>query len=92
MNDVFIKNNRWYSSNHLIHVPWTNKELQVSYETWRDKTLPGSAEKWKIKISGDKKNKVAAEVLTAMYDASLDQFKKHSWELPDLYPVFSWRE
>lgn len=89
VKDAFIKNNRWYSSAHIIHVPWTNKELQVSYETWRDKVLPGSAEKWKIKISGEKKNKVAAEVLTAMYDASLDQFKKQDWQIPDLYPVFS---
>lgn len=89
VNDVFIKNNRWYSSNHIIHVPWTNKELKISYETWRDKTLPGSAEKWKVRISGYKKNRVTAEVLTAMYDASLDQFKKHSWELPDLYPLFT---
>ncbi|MDP4211456.1 MAG: alpha-2-macroglobulin family protein [Bacteroidota bacterium] len=89
MNDVFIKNNRWYSIIHIIHVPWTNKELRVSYETWRNKLLPGSVEKWKIKISGDKKNRVAAEVMTAMYDASLDQFKKQAWEIPDLYPVFS---
>ena len=88
VSDVFIKNNRWYSSYHLIHVPWTNKELQISYETWRDKMLPGSTEKWKIKISGDKKDKISAEVLTAMYDVSLDQFKKQNWTVPDLYPAF----
>jgi hypothetical protein len=89
ISDVFIKNNRWYSSRHILHVPWTNKELKISYETWRDKMLPGSNENWKIKISGARKNKVSAEVLTAMYDASLDQFKEHSWEIPDIYPVFS---
>ena len=89
VNDVFIKNNRWYSSTHIIQVPWTNKRLQISYETWREKILPGSVEKWKIKISGYKKNKVAAEVLTAMYDASLDQFKKQAWSIPDLYPEYS---
>ncbi|HVU83432.1 MAG TPA: alpha-2-macroglobulin family protein, partial [Puia sp.] len=89
VSDAFIKNNRWYNSNHRIYVPWTNKELQISYETWREKMLPGSAEKWKVKISGNKGDKVAAEVLTAMYDASLDQFKKHSWASPDLYPLFT---
>ncbi len=88
VNDVFVKNNRWYMSEHNIQVPWTNKELQISYQTWKDKTLPGAREQWKIKISGNKKDALIAEVLTSMYDASLDQFKVHSWTTPDLYPVY----
>ena len=40
-------------------------------------------EQWKVKISGNKKDQVAAEVLTSMYDASLDQFKPQSWSIPD---------
>ena len=84
--DVFIKNNRWYSSSHFIWVPWTNKQLQVSYLTWKDKTEPGKSEQWKIKISGIKKEKPESEILTSMYDASLDQFKKNNWTVPDLYP------
>ena len=87
LNDVFIKNNRWYTSQHNILVPWTNKELQISYTTWKDKTQPGSTERWKIKISGYKKEMVTAEVLTSMYDASLDQFVSHNWSIPDLYPI-----
>ena len=50
--------------------------------------VPGSTEKWKITNSGDTKDKISAEVLTAMYDASLDQFKKQNWTVPDLYPAF----
>ncbi|HVM90027.1 MAG TPA: alpha-2-macroglobulin family protein [Puia sp.] len=82
---AFVKDNRFYSGNNTVSVPWTNKELNISYETYRDKTLPGSEEKWKVKISGYKKDKTAAEVLTAMYDASLDQFKKQGWEKPAIY-------
>ncbi|MEO8770331.1 MAG: alpha-2-macroglobulin family protein, partial [Ferruginibacter sp.] len=55
------------------------KDLKISYETFRDKLLPGSKEKFKIKIQGDKSEKVAAETLINMYDASLDQFQPHSW-------------
>ena len=87
LNDVFIKNNRWYTSQHNILVPWTNKALQIAYTTWKDKTQPGSIERWKIKISGYKKEMVTAEVLTSMYDASLDQFVSHNWSIPDLYPI-----
>ena len=84
----FVKNNRVYSLDNRVTVPWTNKELTISYETFRDKTLPGSTEKWNIKISGYKKEKVAAETLLSMYDASLDQFKPHSWDLPGIWESY----
>ncbi|HXB42589.1 MAG TPA: alpha-2-macroglobulin family protein [Puia sp.] len=82
---AFVKDNRFYNGTDIVQVPWTNKELNISYESYRDKTLPGSEEKWKVKISGYKKDKVAAEVLAGMYDASLDQIKEQSWSRPDIY-------
>ncbi len=85
---AFVKHNRSYSDNVTLQVPYTNKELAISYTTYRDKTLPGSAEKWKVKISGFKGDQVAAEILTGMYDASLDQFGPHNWQQPDLWSNF----
>ncbi len=84
-----VKNNRIYGINNLnLFVPWSNKELQISYESFRDKLAPGQQEEWRIKISGPKKDKVAAEMVAAMYDASLDQFRPHQWSvLP--YPTFT---
>jgi uncharacterized protein YfaS (alpha-2-macroglobulin family) len=84
----FVKHNRFYSHYQNISVPWTNKELSISYETFRDKTLPGSDEKWKLKISGYKKDKIAAEMLASMYDASLDQFQPHDWNVPGIWSSF----
>jgi uncharacterized protein YfaS (alpha-2-macroglobulin family) len=80
INYVFVKNNRYYEGNESFKIPWSNKDLQISYETFRDKLEPGSKEKWKIKITGNKADKVAAEALISMYDASLDQFKPHNWQ------------
>jgi hypothetical protein len=85
---MFIKHNRFYQLNQTISVPWTNKELTIEYATYRDKTLPGSEEKWKLKISGYKKEKVAAEMLASMYDASLDQFISHNWYEPSIWPNY----
>lgn len=82
-----VKNNRFYTTSETFAVPYSNKELKIAYETFRDKTLPGSQEKWKVKISGSKNEKVAAEMLTAMYDASLDQFAPHEWNTPSLYSM-----
>lgn len=82
-----VKNNRYYASINSINVPWTNKDLNITYQTYRDKTLPGSEEKWSVKITGDKKEKAAAEMLASMYDASLDQFEPHAWEKPEVWPL-----
>ncbi|HEY0355971.1 MAG TPA: alpha-2-macroglobulin family protein, partial [Flavisolibacter sp.] len=84
----FVKDNRFYQYGDIIMVPWSNKDLQVEYATFRDKTLPGSEEKWKVKISGYKGEQVAAEMLASMYDASLDQFRHHQWNKPGLWPVY----
>ena len=86
MSYAFVKHNRVYIGNQAFSIPWSNKDLNISYETFRDKLLPGANEKWKVKITGNKGEKIAAEMLAGMYDASLDQFKTHSWQRPDLWP------
>ncbi len=84
----FVKNNRFYANNHIINIPWSNKQLDISFTTFRDKMEPGGNEKWEVKVSDKQGEKVAAELLATMYDASLDQFKPHSWSVPDIWPVY----
>jgi hypothetical protein len=88
VNWLFVKHNRAYTYQQSIIIPWTNKDLTIEYATYRDKTLPGSEEKWKLRISGYKNEKVAAELLGSMYDASLDQFMPHSWQKPNVWPIY----
>jgi hypothetical protein len=88
VNWVFVKNNRFYLYADGIVVPWSNKNLAIEYASYRDKTLPGSEEKWKLRITGYKNEKVAAELLASMYDASLDQFHPHQWGKPDIWPSY----
>ena len=82
---TYIIQNRTFQNDYHIDVPWSNKQLQITYETFRDKTLPGAKEEYRIKIKGLKQDKVAAEMVAAMYDASLDQFVTNSWRT-DFYP------
>ena len=82
---TFIKNNRFVHLTEAINVPYSNKELNIEYQTFRDKLTPGQEEEWRLKITGNKKEKVAAEMLMAMYDASLDAFTPHNWYL-NLFP------
>jgi hypothetical protein len=85
ISEVFVYNNRAYTKQYYVTVPWTNKTLKVQYETYRDKTEPGSKEKWTVSIQDDKNGKVSAELLTSMYDASLDQFATHDWNTPSIW-------
>ncbi len=81
----YVKNNRLTIESIPIKTPEADKDLNITYSTFREKTLPGANEKWKIKISGKNNEKVAAELLTAMYDKSLDQFRPHQWTKPGLW-------
>ena len=84
---VFVKDNRVYTYNFHVQVPWTNKELKLSVNSFRDKTEPGSKEKWEVKITGSKGDQVAAELLTSMYDASLDALVSDDWQAPTIWPI-----
>lgn len=83
----FVKHNRMYSLNSYITVPYTNKELDIKFETFRNKLLPGQKEEWKVSIKNKKGEKVAAELMAAMYDASLDAFRSNSWYM-NLYQSY----
>jgi uncharacterized protein YfaS (alpha-2-macroglobulin family) len=85
VHHLAVFNNRFHQSKQLIQVPWTNKALQVELLTWRDKMEPGDEETWTMTVKGEKKDAVAAELLLSMYDASLDAFVPHQWQM-ELYP------
>lgn len=74
-----LYNNRPFTHTQLVEVPWSNKKLNITYETFRDKLRPGAEEEWRIRISGPDQEAVAAELVATMYDASLDAISTHDW-------------
>nr|WP_316933215.1 MG2 domain-containing protein [Maribacter thermophilus] len=76
--------NSFQSSNVRIAVPYPKSDLEIETVTFRDKMQPGADESWSFKIKGEKGEKVTAELLASMYDASLDQFAFHSWNFAPL--------
>lgn len=83
---AFVKHNRFFTGGSNIWMPYADKNLEISYTTFRNKMDPGSKETWTVKVSGSNDAKVSAELLTTMYDASLDQFVPHTWARPNLWP------
>ncbi|MFN0066887.1 MAG: alpha-2-macroglobulin family protein, partial [Limisphaerales bacterium] len=77
-----VRENRALFETHRIEVPWSNKDLDLAWETFRSRLEPGQKEQWTLVIRGrDGTNRppAAAELVAALYDASLDQFLKHGW-------------
>lgn len=70
-----------------VHLKITSdkKPLRIETVTFRDKLEPNSKEKWTVKILGDDKEKINAEVLANMYDKSLDQFAANSYNWQKLF-------
>jgi uncharacterized protein YfaS (alpha-2-macroglobulin family) len=83
----FIHDNDYISNKITFDVKEnTNRELDITTQVFRDKMQPGNQEKWILTIKGKDKEKINAEVLAAMYDASLDQFAKNSYQFSHYIP------
>ncbi len=54
----------------------------MSHQSFRDKTSPGSEENWSITVYNPDSSAAIAEIVTALYDASLDAIKPHQWASP----------
>ncbi|WP_239000340.1 alpha-2-macroglobulin family protein [Hyunsoonleella ulvae] len=80
VNYSFAAFNSFHADTKIIAVPYPKTDLEIETLTFRDKLQPGTDETWQFKIKGPKGDKVSAELLASMYDASLDQFKSHQWD------------
>ncbi|MCD1116782.1 alpha-2-macroglobulin family protein [Chryseobacterium turcicum] len=66
----------------------TEQPLKIETVTFRDKIEPNAKEKWTVKVIGNDKEKINAEVLANMYDMSLDQFSVNSFNWEKLYTPY----
>ncbi|SFH95734.1 alpha-2-macroglobulin family protein [Halpernia frigidisoli] len=62
-----------------LNIASDKKPLRIETVTFRDKIEPGQKEKWTVRVLGDDKEKINAEVLANMYDMSLDKFAVNSY-------------
>ena len=83
---TMLKRNRKYQETKRVYVGFGNKKLALEFKTYRNKLLPGQKEEWTVTVKGPKGEKVAAEMLAAMYDKSLDEFSSNYF---NMYPYRS---
>ena len=68
-----------------LNIASDKKPLRIETVTFRDKLQPGQKEKWTVKVLGEDKEKINAEVLANVYDKSLDQFAGNSYSFQQIY-------
>lgn len=61
-----------------------SEEPNIIIEQYRKKLAPGAKETFAASIKTKNEN-LAAELMTVMYDATLDKIEKFKWTKPDLY-------
>ncbi len=87
---TLLRDHQLISEEANIFVPWDNKELALSFSSFRDKLAPGGRETWRVTVrtpEGKPAVQGAAELLAYMYDRSLDLFAPHNPpRIPSLYP------
>jgi uncharacterized protein YfaS (alpha-2-macroglobulin family) len=76
---TMVRDNRAYFHSQHIDVPWTNKNLTLTWEHFVSKLEPAQKETWTAVISGPDAKKAVAEIVATMYDASLDAYLPHNW-------------
>ncbi len=86
---ALVQNGRLLTTDYTVAVPFTNKQLTVETETFRDRLAPGQAEQWTLRIGGPNQELVLAELMATLYDASLDAFLPLSWRTAFYGPTSS---
>ncbi len=76
---TMVRENRAYFSQHTVNVPWSNQELELSWERFTSKLEPGQQETWTAVIRGPDAEPAVAEMVATLYDQSLDAFAPHHW-------------
>ncbi len=85
---TFVKEGRIYHHEALLTVKQPDKELRFEWTTFRDRLQPGASETWKLRVLTPDGKPASAQVMAAMYDASLDQIRPHAWFLRRFLPKF----
>ena len=76
---AWVKDGVCYSHQQTIKRPMPDKQLRLSWETFRNRLVPGQQEEWRLKIKNPDGTPADASLLAVLYDKSLDQIRPHQW-------------
>ena len=79
LNYSFVKQGKCYTRMMSIARPLPEKKLNIAWKTFRNRLTPGQKEEWTLKITTPDGKPAKAQLMSVLYDKSLDQITPHSW-------------
>ena len=81
LNYSFVKQGKCYTRMMSIARPLPEKKLNIAWKTFRNRLTPGQKEEWTLKITTPDGKPAKAQLMSVLYDKSLDQIARHPWYL-----------
>ena len=81
LNYSFVKQGKCYTRMMSIARPLPEKKLNIAWKTFRNRLTSGQKEEWTLKITTPDGKPAKAQLMSVLYDKSLDQIAPHSWNL-----------
>ena len=81
LNYSFVKQGKCYTRMMSIARPLPEKKLNIAWKTFRNRLTPGQKEEWTLKITTPDGKPAKAQLMSVLYDKSLDQIAPHSWNI-----------
>ena len=81
LNYSFVKQGKCYTRMMSIARPLPEKKLNIAWNTFRNRLTPGQKEEWTLRITTPDGKPAKAQLMSVLYDKSLDQIAPHFWNL-----------
>ncbi len=81
LNYSFVKEGKCYTNVMRIARPLPEKKLNVTWKTFRNRLTPGQKEEWTIHVTTADGKPARAQLMSVLYDKSLDAIVKHTWDM-----------
>ncbi len=92
---AWVKQGKTYTHNFNLKRRLPNKDLLLSWATFRDRLSPGGKEEWRLTITKPNGEAVKAQLLATLYDQSLDDIIPLKWTFSDnisqSFPSSMWK-
>ena len=95
INYSFVKEGKCYTRTIRIARPLPEKKLNIKWKTFRNRLTPGQKEEWTLNITTPDGKPAKAQLMSVLYDKSLDNLASHRWDLSlgfsQMLPNCYWR-
>lgn len=68
-----------YEHTTTIERPLPEKDLKLTWKSFRDRLIPGQQEEWTLEVNNPDGTPADATLMATLYDKSLDPLRPHKW-------------